>query len=230
MPDENQQPHPHLTTRRAFVSAAGFGVIALYGLWAGYGAAPLPFIGHSAPPEEEKDHDMEGARRHGEHGAPAGPSPDEFRQLAEQFVAAYRLPDGSVSLVGEALPIDVAAVDHHAMGHGEPLGSVAGAQSALPPVETVAPADVYLMAYRWAYTPSVLRLKANTPYRFRMMAVDIAHGASIQLGRASHMIRLRANSLAETRLTFKAPGEYLVYCTVYCGLGHDRMQGKIIVV
>jgi heme/copper-type cytochrome/quinol oxidase subunit 2 len=62
-----------------------------------------------------------------------------------------------------------------------------------------------------------------------MMAMDIAHGAAIHLGAGSRIIRLRPGVLVEQELTFTAPAEHLVYCTVYCGLPHDRMQGRIIV-
>ena len=40
----------HFTTRRGFVAACGFGIVGLYGLWAAYGAAPVPFLGGSHEP------------------------------------------------------------------------------------------------------------------------------------------------------------------------------------
>ena len=39
----------HLTTRRGFVAALGFGGVSLYGLWVGYGAAPGPAHALQAP-------------------------------------------------------------------------------------------------------------------------------------------------------------------------------------
>ena len=62
------------------------------------------------------------------------------------------------------------------------------------------------------------------------MAADIPHGASIQFGRGARMSRLQSNVVTELDLTFEQPGSYLVYCTVYCGLGHDMMQARIDVV
>jgi heme/copper-type cytochrome/quinol oxidase subunit 2 len=91
------------------------------------------------------------------------------------------------------------------------------------------PQEVYLMAYQWGFEPSYLRLEAGKPYRFSMMAVDAAHGATIQLGKGSLVNRLRKGVLSERVITFPEKGTFLVYCTVYCGLGHDRMQGKIVV-
>jgi heme/copper-type cytochrome/quinol oxidase subunit 2 len=89
--------------------------------------------------------------------------------------------------------------------------------------------DVYLLAQQWSFEPAVLRLGVNQAYRFRMMAVDAAHGASLQLGTAGHIIRLPKGALVERQLTITKPGEYLLYCTMYCGEGHQFMSGKIIV-
>ena len=93
------------------------------------------------------------------------------------------------------------------------------------------PIDVYILAERFGYQPSVLRLERNVRYRFRMMGIDVNHGVSVTLNvrLAGHMMRAPAGRLSEMIMTFNRPGEYLVYCTVYCGEGHDRMQGKIIV-
>ena len=166
----------HFTTRRGFVAACGFGILGLYGLWAGYGAAPLPFLGGSHEPVAGE------GDAHGTAGGGHG------------------------------------AADPHA-GHG--MGHAAEAAGGAD--------DVYLMAYQWGFAPAVLRLEANRPYRLRMMAVDVSHGAAIRLGPGSRIVRLRANTLVEQTTTFTHPGEHLVYCTVYCGPGHARMQGRLIV-
>lgn len=113
--------------------------------------------------------------------------------------------------------------DAHGHGHADTGHDHGGSATSGEPV------DVYLMAQKFSYSPDALRLKAGVPYRFRMMADDITHGASIQLGAASRIIRLRPNVVTEQTLTFTRPGEYLVYCTVYCGPAHDAMQGRIVV-
>ena len=75
-----------------------------------------------------------------------------------------------------------------------------------------------------------LRLDAGRGYRFRMMAVGVAHGASIQFGRGRRMVRVRPGRVPELELTFSQPGNYLVHCTVCCGLAHDYMQTRLEVV
>ena len=97
------------------------------------------------------------------------------------------------------------------------------------PDENEEPIDVYLMAMRFSYMPRVLRLEHGVPYRFRMMSMDVNHGVSIHTGFAGHIMRRPAQTMTEMVMTFPEPGEYMIYCTVYCGEGHSRMKGKIIV-
>ena len=198
--DSAKPPPPHFTVRRGFIAAAGFGLTSLYLVWAGYGAAPL---GLHAGGEEGAGH---GDGHGGSEGAGASAAIGQFKRDTEEFVERHRLADGSVR------PRPVALHGHDAHGaHGD------------------APVDVYLMAYQWGFTPAVLRLEAGVPYRFRMMAVDVAHGASLQLGRGSRIVRLRPGTLMEQEYRFTRPGEHFIYCTVYCGLPHDRMQARLIV-
>lgn len=222
-----------LTTRRGFVAAASLGAVSLYGLWAAYGAAPFRLFGgdvHGAGHEPAPD-----AGGHGGHGAARGPTIDEFRRDSEAFIARYRQPDGSVRVEANATPATPMATAPDQGGHGaHGAGHEMPAMPAMPAtlaseVDAGVPLDVYLLVQQWSFDPDVLRLRAGTPYRFRMMAVDVAHGASLQLGPASRIIRLRKGGLVEQEITFTRSGEYLVYCTLYCGIGHDRMSGRVIV-
>lgn len=198
----------HFTARRCFIAAAGFSMVSLYLLWAGYGAAPLGFGGHDAA---EDGHAPEAGGHGGGHDGAAQAQIDEFKGLVERFVEQHKLPDGSVQ------PRRTAAPPAAAHGHGAHDAHTAG------------PVEVYLMAYQFGFMPSVLRLEAGVAYRFRMMAVDVAHGASVRVGPGSRIVRLRPGTLVEQELTFQRAGEHLLYCTVYCGLAHDRMQGRIVV-
>lgn len=250
----------HITTRRGFIAATGFGGIGLYGLWAAYGAAPGPLMllgldnahdisdAHAEPASGNAD------AGHGGHGAaPAGPSPDEFGRMTAEFIERYRLPDGTVyprplatgMLVAQGAPANTQAAhmakaggDAHAgMDHAKPQANVEHAvdksgvaDGPAPSAKDGSPIDVLMTAGKFYYLPNVLRLDAGQPYRFRMMALDVSHGASIQFGRGGRMARLRPGRLTEVELTFHRPGRLLVACTVYCGAGHDLMQATIEVV
>lgn len=210
----------HFTTRRGFIAAAGFGGVSLYGLWAAYGAAPRPLAllgldrAHDETHAEAQVKPAEGG--HGGHGAAAiGPSSDEFSRMTAEFSERFRMPDGSV------YPRRLAAApirkgDPHA-GHG--IAPEAALDSA--------PIEVLMTAGKWYYQPNTLRLDVGQAYRFRMMALDVSHGASIQFGKGGRMMRLLPERLTETELTFQRPGRYLMYCTVYCGAAHDMMQATI---
>jgi hypothetical protein len=219
----------HPTTRRSVIAAMGFGGVSLYGLWVAYGAAPGP-LALLAPAGPGAD-DTGGSAGHGGHGAASdGSVTDGFRRSTAEFIERYGMPDGSVyprRLAPE--PVTNAHAGHTmaaaapADSHGDAHGG-AGATAATPPI------DVYLLAEKWFYEPSDLRLDVGVDYRFRMLAADVSHGASIQFGSGARMIRLRPDTVAEMDVSFTSPGSYLVYCTVYCGQAHDVMQARIEVI
>jgi len=234
----------HFTTRRGFVIFVGLLVLALYFMWAGYGAAPtsLRFLA-------ETQGESMGGMAQGGHGSTAGGmTPEEFHEITVKFVEDLSLPDGSVRPTRQWMASMAAMGGGHedrekkAGEHGDMGKAAGGASSAkmTPPVagkeeqrhgtdEGGEPIDVYLMAMRFSYTPRVLRLEHGVPYRFRMMSMDVNHGVSIHTGFAGHIMRRPAQALVEMVMTFPNPGEYMMYCTVYCGEGHSQMKGKIIV-
>lgn len=233
----------HLTTRRGFVTGLSFGVLSLYGLWAAYGAAPtsISFLSN------DEGGGMAGM---GHGGGGGGPTPEEFIDLTEKFIEANQLPDGSVKPARHAMagkPMTGGLGKEHL---GEEMNEAAGKHDMhdmqnmpakhdmqdMPGMKAEdehdgkdRPVEVYLVASRYGYTPSVLRLEHNVNYRFKIMAVDAIHGASINFGMGGRMIRCPPMTQVEIEMTFTKPGELLVYCTVYCGEGHDLMHGKIIV-
>lgn len=200
-----------LTTRRSFIAAASLGTVSLYGLWIGLGAAPLRFWEQGEP--GAKAMDMEGP------GSGQGPTSDEFRRMTEEFAARHVQPDGSILVEPDAAAQSMAGMTMTAESQGS--------THAMPAEGEIVPLDVFMVAQQWSFDPSLLRLRAGILYRFKLMAVDAAHGASLQLGRGSHIIRLPKGVLVERELVFAEPGEYLLYCTVYCGEGHQFMNGKI---
>jgi heme/copper-type cytochrome/quinol oxidase subunit 2 len=126
-------------------------------------------------------------------------------------------------------PAAPAAPRHGGADSHEESGTDPAAHGSLAGNPGAAPVDVYLLAYRFGFAPEELRLEAGRPYRFRMMASDIAHGASLNFGGGSRIIRLRPNVVSEQTITFQRPGPVLVYCTVFCGPAHDAMKARILV-
>ena len=225
------------------------GPLALLGLDGHLQSSPASageHAGHSAAAAPQAP--AEGAGSHTGHGAAAqGPASEEFSRQTQAFAERYRMPDGSVyprhlaaasmdatdPHAGHAMP---AEPDPHA-SHGAstahasaPTDEHAGHGDNDMPVNKDQPIDVLVTAGRWYYLPDKLRLDAGQAYRFKMMAVDIAHGASLQLGQGGRMMRLQPGRITEAALTFHQPGRYLMLCTVYCGEAHQLMQATIEVV
>lgn len=238
MPGDRPEGRAPLTARRGFVVGASLGVLSLYGLWAAYGAAPGLRFGPG--PREGHDEGEEGGHdEHGGHGSTGMPDTSAFRAEAEAFNERYRLPDGSVQppvpgSVAPDLAMPMAGHEGHAgmamPGTAPPAhehGHEAGHDD--PPAPAGEPVDAYLLVQQWLFEPSVLRLAAGVPYRLRMLSLDVSHGASLQLGLGSRIVRLRPGVPTDLLVRFERPGDYLLYCTVYCGLGHDQMHGRIIV-
>lgn len=226
--EKNVQPKTHLTARRGFITTLSFGIVSLYGLWAAYGAAPtsLSFLTEGMG-EGGGGHNM---------GPGGGPTPEEFRRMTEAFIKANELPDGTVKPTRQVMAALAEPAKH--ADEDKPEGSDAHGMTGMAGMpgmskdkhgEADGPIEVFMVASRYGYEPEVLRLEANVPYRFRIMAVDAVHGASINFGGGGRMIRCPSRTEVKTDLTFTRPGKLLVYCTVYCGEGHDLMKGAIIV-
>ncbi len=236
----------HFTTRPSFAIFVGLLVLTLYLVWAVYGAAPtsLSFLA-------ETQSESTGGMAQGGHGAGAGGmTPEEFHEITVKFVEDLSLPDGSVrptrqwmasmaamdggheareDEAGEHRGMDEAKGDGSTMTGAAGYGEMAREEEEHGRDEGGEPIDVYLMAMQFSYMPTVLRLEHGVPYRFRMMSMDVNHGASIHTGFAGHIMRRPARKMMEMVMTFRDPGEFMMYCTVYCGEGHSQMKGKIIV-
>ncbi len=252
--DKNDQPKNHLTTRRGFITTLSFGVVSLYGLWAAYGAAPtsLSFLtegmgegggGHSMGSGGGGGPTPEEFRRMTEAFIKANELPDGTVKPTHQVMAALTEPakhaDEDKNEDSDALGMPrMAEGKQGGGGHADedkPEGSAKHGMPGMPGMskdkhgEEDGPIEVFIVASRYGYEPEVLRLEANVPYRFRIMAVDAVHGASINFGGGGRMIRCPSRTEVKTDLTFTRPGKFLVYCSVYCGEGHDLMKGAIIV-
>lgn len=202
----------HFTTRFATVFGLSFTVLLLIPLWVVFGTFSTGEGGHA-----------EG----GAHGAMAGMDDAQmmFIEQVQAFAVNYTRPDGCVDPAAApmAMAHQAESEEHHSPEAEHRAADDAGDEHAGEnPV-------VYLQARQWGYTPARLCLKAGTTYQFRMMATDVIHGASIQLGPGGKMVRLPPGIEVVQEVTFAEPGEYLLYCSYYCGLGHQFMKGQIIV-
>lgn len=87
--------------------------------------------------------------------------------------------------------------------------------------------DAYLQAGpAWKFYP-ILKLKAGKKYTVWYSSTDLVHNPIIA-GQRLTFVAVPGHAYGVT-FTPDKPGEYLVYCAEYCGIGHQAMATKLIV-
>jgi Heme/copper-type cytochrome/quinol oxidases, subunit 2 len=103
------------------------------------------------------------------------------------------------------------------------IGSYVAARAAEPPAKVIK-----IVAKRFDYTPGQLVLKKGEPVLFELTARDVLMGFNLP------DFNLRADMVPEkvTRVRFvpDRTGTFTFLCDVFCGEGHERMQGTLTVI
>jgi cytochrome c oxidase subunit II len=107
------------------------------------------------------------------------------------------------------------------------LGGAAAAV-ALARAADPAPRVVRITARRFAFEPRAVELKRGEAVLLELETLDREHGFDCP------GLRLRADlapgRVQRLRLQPTTPGRYGFICNVFCGEGHDDMDGEIIVM
>jgi cytochrome c oxidase subunit 2 len=98
-----------------------------------------------------------------------------------------------------------------------------------PGVREVSPGHyrAVIVSQTWAFVPPVIRVPVDAEVTFIATTVDVIHGFNVEGTRLNMM--LIPGQISRNRYRFTEPGEHLVICHEYCGLGHHTMAGKVIV-
>ncbi|HEX6938182.1 MAG TPA: cytochrome c oxidase subunit II [Longimicrobiales bacterium] len=98
-----------------------------------------------------------------------------------------------------------------------------------PGVREVAPGrwEAVILGQAWSFTPNEIRVPAGAEVTFTATSADVVHGFAIEGTRVNMM--LVPGQVSQVKYTFDEPGEHLLICHEYCGLGHHVMYGKVIV-
>jgi cytochrome c oxidase subunit 2 len=95
-------------------------------------------------------------------------------------------------------------------------------------VEPDGSVTVRLIAEQYDFVPHCVRVPADTPVKFRLTSADVVHGFLLPDTNVNTMVV--PGFVAEVRTSFAAPGEYVMPCHEYCGLGHHGMWARVSVV
>lgn len=123
--------------------------------------------------------------------------------------------------MGISLPDDVDRIDPTEVRSMPPFDS--------PGVRETAPGryEVVMIGQVWSFTPSEVRVPAGSEVTFLMTSPDVIHGFHVEGTRLNVM--LIPGQVARVSYTFEEPGEHLIICHEYCGIGHHNMWGKVVV-
>ena len=87
---------------------------------------------------------------------------------------------------------------------------------------------IAITAHRFAYEPNLITVKKGEPVTIELGSSDRLHGFVL----AAFGIRLDATPDGKSRVTFtpQQAGTFLFRCDIFCGEGHEDMEGHLVVV
>jgi cytochrome c oxidase subunit 2 len=83
---------------------------------------------------------------------------------------------------------------------------------------------VTVIGMMFTWMPGELVVPAETPVTFHLTSVDVIHG--FQIVRSNGQSMMIPGYVSQFTTSFR-PGEYLIACNEYCGVGHHTMAGKL---
>lgn len=87
--------------------------------------------------------------------------------------------------------------------------------------------EAVVIGRAWSFEPAEIRVPAETEILFTATTTDVIHGFHVEATRLNMM--LIPGQISHNTYTFSEPGEHLLICHEYCGIGHHVMAGHIIV-
>lgn len=98
-----------------------------------------------------------------------------------------------------------------------------------PGLREIAPGkyEAVILGQAWSFAPNEIRIPAGSEVTFTTTSADVLHGLAIEGTRVNLM--LIPGQITKYTYRFENPGEHLIICHEYCGLGHHVMSGKVIV-
>lgn len=87
---------------------------------------------------------------------------------------------------------------------------------------------VRAIGQQYSFTPQCMLVPAATPVSFRATSPDVVHGFLIRGTNINTMLIPGYVSVISAR--FDKPGDYLMPCQEFCGVGHEGMWAKVKVI
>ena len=105
---------------------------------------------------------------------------------------------------------------------------IVAAASPAVPVEPPGTRTFDVVASRWKFEPEVLEVDEGDRVVLRVRSTDTAHGLAIKEFKVKRDVPDTGEVITVDFLAAK-PGTYRVECSEYCGKGHSKMRGRLVV-
>jgi len=105
---------------------------------------------------------------------------------------------------------------------------VAPARSATPPESEAAPRKITVVAKKYEFQPNRIELKVEEPVEITFESEDTKHGFSCKDLKLDKVLFTK-DAPGKVTFTPDTPGTYHFKCARFCGLGHSKMKGEIVV-
>ena len=93
--------------------------------------------------------------------------------------------------------------------------------------DSTAAHEVQVTAKKYEFNPKVITVKKGEHVKLAITAVDHDHGFKLEGFNLNQMIAKGATSNVE--FTAEKAGTFEFHCSHFCGLGHHKMKGKLVV-
>jgi len=87
--------------------------------------------------------------------------------------------------------------------------------------------EIHVTAKQFEFSPNLIQVKKGIPVRIVLTSMDVTHGFALDAFNVNATITREAPTTVE--FTPDRTGTFDFHCSVFCGLGHAGMSGKVIV-
>lgn len=87
--------------------------------------------------------------------------------------------------------------------------------------------EITVEAFRYGFKPDPIVIKFNEKVRLLASVTDVTHGLMISEFKIN--TPLRKGQPKKIEFIADKKGSFIIHCSVYCGTGHSRMHGRLIV-
>lgn len=84
-----------------------------------------------------------------------------------------------------------------------------------------------IAAFQWGFEPSTIKVHKNGRVVIYLTSKDVVHGFAIP--EYDIVVRIEPGKTIPVSFIADKEGEFIFYCSIPCGEGHNQMKGKLIV-